>query len=407
MIRRNVSQLEEKKNKIDFKKELETASKGMIMIHDPNLLIKMIIRMIVRKVKIRHAGMILFDPDAGSYVLSISRGETGLKIPSGFTRFTDESPIIKIFNQKEYRSITADGNAVLLEDINKLIWREGVIEGKSNNEFKALLHLVEDQMNMLNAVACVPAQYHGKLMAILLLGAKCNGTKYKKDELEFFAALASDAAMAIENAQLFEHLKKEAEQNRRQFIQTIIVLSSTIEAKDAYTHGHTERVTNYSLAIARQMVANGSIELPENYFENLHIGALLHDIGKIGVPEAILHKHSGLTDEEYSKVKLHTTSGAEIIRPLSLPQVSVDGIKYHHERYDGGGYPHGLRGDAIPLAASIIAVADAYDAMITDRPYRKSLEKSAAINEIIRNSGVQFDPRPVKAMIELYRIGVV
>src|SRR3989339_315969 len=407
MIRRSLSQLKEKKLKIDFKKELETASKGMIMIHDHNLLIKMIIRMIVRKVKIRHAGMILFDPDAGSYVLSISRGETGLKIPSGFTKFTNESPIIKIFNKKEYKSITVDGNTVLLEDINKYIWREGVIDSQSNGDLVVLLHSVEEQMNMLNAVACVPAQYHGKLLAILLLGAKSDGTKYKKDELDFFAALASDAAMAIQNAQLFENLRKEAEQNRRQFIQTIIVLSSTIEAKDAYTHGHTERVTNYALAIARQMVANGSIELPENFFENLHIGALLHDIGKIGVPEAILHKHSGLTPDEYEKVKLHTTSGAEIIRPLGLPQESVEGIKFHHERYDGSGYPQGLRGDEIPLSASIIAVADAYDAMITDRPYRSSLVKNAAIDEIINYAGVQFDPRPVKSMMELYKIGVV
>ena len=407
MIRRNVSQIKEKKHKIDFKKELEAASKGMIMIHDPNLLIKMIIRMLVRKVKIKHAGMILFDPDAGSYVLSISRGEMGVKIPSGYTKFTNESPIIKIFKQKEYRSITSDGNAVLLEDINKLVWREGVIESKSNSEFKALLYLVENQMNMLNAVACVPAQYHKKLMAILLLGAKCDGTKYKKDELDFFSALASDAAMAIQNAQLFDHLKKEAEQNRKQFIQTIIVLSSTIEAKDAYTHGHTERVTNYALAIARQMVANGSIDFPEKFFENLHIGALLHDIGKIGVSEAILHKHSSLTSEEYEQVKLHTTGGADIIRPLGLPQESVDGIKYHHERYDGKGYPHGLKNNEIPISASIIAVADAYDAMITDRPYRKSLKKSDAINEIINYSGFQFDPMPVKAIVELHKIGIV
>lgn len=407
MIRRNISQIIDNKRKIDFKKELEAASKGMIMIHDPNLLMKMIIRMIVRKVKIKHAGMILFDPDSGSYVLSISRGEMGVKIPPGFTRFTDESPIIKILNQKEYRPITSYGNAVLLDDINKLVWREGVIEGKANSAFKGLLHLVEEQMNMLNAVACVPAQHHGKLMAVLLLGAKCDGTKYKKDELDFFSALASDTAMAIQNAQLFDHLKKEAEKNRRQFVQTIIVLSSTIEAKDAYTHGHTERVTNYSLAIARQMAANGSIEFPEKFFENLHIGALLHDIGKIGVPEAILHKNSSLTDEEYAQVKLHATGGADIIRPLGLPQESVDGIKHHHERYDGYGYPHGLKSNEIPIAASIIAVADAYDAMITDRPYRKALTKSAAINEIINCSGLQFDPVPVRAIIELNKIGIV
>jgi len=184
-------------------------------------------------------------------------------------------------------------------------------------------------------------------------------------------------------------------------------LSSTIEAKDAYTHGHTERVTNYSLAIARQMVANGSIEFPESFFEMLHIGALLHDIGKIGVPEAILNKHTRLSGEEYEQVKLHTTSGAEMVRPLGLAQECLDGIKFHHERYDGLGYPHGLKGEDIPIAAVIISVADAYDAMVTDRPYRKALTKNAAINEILKCAGSQFHPMPVKAMMELASIGIV
>ena len=393
--------------KIDFKKELEIASKGMIMIHDPNLLIKMIVRMIVRKVKIRHAGMILFDPETDAYVLSISRGERGLKVPPGFTRFSMDSPIVEIFNKKEFNSFAFERNAILSEDINRLIWRESVIENGNGNNFKKLLHMVDDQMKMLNAVACVPAYFQKRLMAILLLGEKCNSEKFEQEELNFFSALASDTAMAIQNAQLFEHLKKEAERNRKQFIQTIIVLSSTIEAKDAYTHGHTERVTNYSLAIGRQMVANGSMEFPESFFENLHIGALLHDIGKIGVSEAILHKHSKLTNAEYEKVKLHTTSGAEIIRPLGLPQACIDGIKFHHERYDGRGYPHGLKGDEIPITASIIAVADAYDAMITDRPYRKALKKNDAVNEILKFTGAQFHPAPVKAMLELFRIGIV
>ena len=241
--------------KIDFKKELETASKGMIMIHDPKLLIKLIIRMIVRKLRIKHAAMVLYDPNQDSYVLDISRGEMGFKIPAGYTRFNESSPIIKLFTKKEFKPLTFNRQAIVSDDLNRMIWQESLIV--NGNGTKELLHQVDDQMQMLNTIACVPAYYQEKLMAVLLLGQKHDESRFEQDELNFFAALASDAAMAIRNAQLFENLKKEAERNRRQFLQTIIVLGSTIEAKDAYTHGHTDRVTHLALTIAHQLVANG------------------------------------------------------------------------------------------------------------------------------------------------------
>jgi putative nucleotidyltransferase with HDIG domain len=393
--------------KIDFKKELETASKGMIMIHDPKLLIQLIVRMIVRKVTIKHAAMILFEPQRNEYVLSISRGEKGFRIPQGYTRFTFENPLIQIFLRKEYRALTIDRNAIVADDINRLIWRESIIENGNGKDLKELLYRVDEQMKLLNAVACVPAYYRHKLLAILLLGEKHNGEKFNQQELNFFAALASDAAMAIRNAQLFEDLKREAARNHGQFIQTLIVLGSAIEAKDAYTRGHTERVTKYAVALARQMNENGSSCLDEKFIENLYISGLLHDIGKIGVPESILNKKDKLTDEEFEVMKQHTVRGVEIVRPLSLAKESIDGIMHHHERYDGKGYPAGLTGEDIPLSAAIISVADAYDAMTSDRPYRKGWNKNDAINQILQFSGIQFNPVPVAAIKELYQKGVL
>ena len=394
---------------IDYKKELETASKGMIMIHDPKLLIKLIIRMIVRKLGVKHAAMILYEPDRDVYVLSISRGETGVKIPAGFARFNHENPLIKLFCKSEYKHLTLNRNAIVSDDINRLIWKESVIENGNGNgkEIKELLYDVNAQMEMLNSVACVPAYYRRKLMAVLLLGEKERGSKFEQDELDFFAAIASDAAMAIRNAQLFTRLRSQSEKNRQLFLQTIHVLGSTIEAKDSYTHGHTERVTEYSLAIARQMAANGSARFNKNFFENLYITGLLHDIGKIAVPEAILNKPGRLTDKERSIIQQHTVKGAEIVKPLTLPQECNEGILYHHERYDGKGYPEGLKGEDIPVTAYIIGVADAFDAMTSDRPYRKGMDKQVAIDEIKKNFGTQFNPLPAKAMIELYEAGVV
>jgi putative nucleotidyltransferase with HDIG domain len=389
--------------KIDYKKELESAAKGMILIHDPRLLMKLIVRSIVQKVQIEHAGMILYDPIKDSYVLSISRGDRGSRIPEGFVRFDKKNPIIKLFIEKEYKYLVENRNALVTDDLNKLIWKESVIS--NGNGTKQLLQDVSLQMPKLNAVACVPAYHQHMLLAILLLGQKHDGNRFEQEELDFFSALASDVAMAIRNAQLFDDLKREAERNRNLFIQTTIALGSAIEAKDAYTHGHTERVTKYALAVARQMEASNIYEFPPKFFENLYIAGLLHDIGKIGVSEAILCKQDKLTEEEYEIMKSHTTRGAEILSPLTGFDEVINGVKYHHERYDGKGYPDGLKGEGIPMIAAIIAVADTFDAITTDRSYRKGLSKEVAMEEIQKFSSKQFNPKPVQALVELYNKG--
>lgn len=391
--------------KIDYKKELETASKGMIMIHDPRLLIKLIVRMIVTKVDIKHAGMILEDPKTDSYVLTISRGQHGYKIPAGFARFEKNNPIIKLFTEKDYKALRINKNGVVAQDINRMIWQESVIANGNGNGTTKLLHEVADQMRMHNIVACVPGLYRDKLLAVLLLGEKNDGSKFDDDELDFFAALAHDVAMAIRNAQLFENLQQEADKNHDLFLRTVIVLGSTIEAKDKYTHGHSRRVTEYSIAIARQMNENGSGDFSEEFLNQLYIAGMLHDIGKIGVPEAILNNEGKLTAEEFDIMRSHTVYGVEILKPLSELKDSLNGVKYHHERYDGKGYPEGLKGEETPIIAAIIAVADAFDAMTTDRPYRKGLTKEQGIKEIDKHSGDQFHPLPAQAMIELFKAG--
>ena len=398
------------KTKINYKKELESASKTMIMIHDPQLLIKMIVRMIVNKVHVKHAGMITYDAQKDAYVLNISRGETGVRVPPGFTRFNRESPVIKIFVHEDYKALLFNKNAIIAEDVTRMIWQETVLSGRDHvpaNGRQELLEKVGEQMQALNSVACVPAYYQDHLLAVLLLGPKERDKRFEQEELDFFAALASDAAMAIRNAQLFAGMKRESSRNRELFIQTTAVLGSTIEAKDKYTHGHTARVTNYALAIARQMAASGSANFTESFFENLYISGMLHDIGKIGVPEAILNKKEKLTKEEFEIMKRHTILGEEILKPLSVFKDCIDGVKFHHERYDGQGYPAGLKGEAIPITAAIIAVADTFDAMTTDRPYRKAYRKDEAIAEIRINAGVQFHPKPVQALVELYEAGKI
>jgi len=182
---------------------------------------------------------------------------------------------------------------------------------------------------------------------------------------------------------------------RKMYIETIRALAAAIDAKDPYTKGHSERVTQTSVSLAREL------NLSEREIENIEYTALLHDIGKIGIDDSILAKKSSLTSQEFDKIKEHTITGAKIIEPVEFLKGSYEAIYHHHERYDGDGYPDGLKEKNIPLSARIIAVADAYDAMGSDRPYRKKLNKDKILKELKDQSGKQFDPEVVKAIISV------
>lgn len=183
--------------------------------------------------------------------------------------------------------------------------------------------------------------------------------------------------------------------------ETSSALAEAIDAKDAYTSGHSKRVAEYSAKIAK---AYGK---DEAYCQEIYQIGLLHDVGKIGVPNAIINKTSKLTDEEYEIIKTHTTKGKEILSKISLSPNLPIGANYHHERYDGKGYPEGLKGEEIPEIARIIAVADTYDAMNSKRSYRDGLPKEKIKDELIRGMGTQFDTRFAAIMVNLIEQGEV
>ncbi|MGF7186087.1 HD-GYP domain-containing protein (c-di-GMP phosphodiesterase class II) [Desulfitispora alkaliphila] len=180
----------------------------------------------------------------------------------------------------------------------------------------------------------------------------------------------------------------------------IEALVRTLEAKDEYTCGHSERVAEYAIKIAKH------INLAEEEINNIRLAASLHDLGKIGIKDDILNKNGPLTQEEFNTIKLHPNIGAKILQPIAPVKQLIPYIQHHHERYNGTGYPDGLSGDEIPLGAKIIAIADTYDAMTSDRPYRKALSEEVALKEIEKNSGTQFDPKLVEAWLELQDVNV-
>ena len=385
---------------IDYKKELEAASKTMILVHEADLLIKMIVRTIVQKVKVSHAGILLCHKDKNTYILTVSRGRKGLKIPAGFARMDMDNPLICFFAERVDKKLFNDG-ALTYAQAKKCLKKN--IGTKAKQLLKGIIY----QMEIFSAVVCIPSYFRNELLGILFLGRKNNGREFKRDELDFFVALASDVAMAIRNAQLFNDLKLELDKNKRLFIHTTVALAAAIDAKDHYTHGHTSRVTSLSLEIAKKLMQKNKKIFDEKFLEELHIAGLLHDIGKIGIPEGILNKNGPLNDAEANRIKEHPAIGATILNPIKELGNAILGVKYHHEKYDGSGYPDGLKGNQIPLVASIISVADTYDAMITDRPYRRGLTKSEAVKELKRVSGKQLNPQIVSALVDLYQEGRV
>jgi HD-GYP domain-containing protein (c-di-GMP phosphodiesterase class II) len=168
--------------------------------------------------------------------------------------------------------------------------------------------------------------------------------------------------------------------------ETIIALSEALDAKDSYTAGHSRRVMQYSARIAWRM------GLGDKEFELLKKSALLHDLGKIGVPDAILRKRDKLSDEEFDVIRAHPRIGADILRAVESFRALVPAVYYHHERFDGRGYPDGIKGEDIPVQARIISVADSFDAMTSNRAYRNAFPAEEALREIERNKGTQFDP---------------
>lgn len=184
---------------------------------------------------------------------------------------------------------------------------------------------------------------------------------------------------------------------RKVYLDTIRALAAAIDAKDPYTKGHSERVSETSVTLAQEL------NLSDRDIENIEYTALLHDIGKIGIADNILGKESKLTNKEFDKIKEHTVMGAKIIEPVDFLKNSYKAIYHHHERYNGKGYPDGIKSEDIPILARIIAVADAYDAMGSDRPYRKKLSHNKILKELKEQSGQQFDPEVVKAFISVLK----
>lgn len=253
---------------------------------------------------------------------------------------------------------------------------------------------IQQAYETIHSILIIPLIVHQETIGIICLCNRVNSiTKrydtFSQEDLSLLRYLVSQSSVSIDNYLLYNNLHEF-------FLNTIQSLVASIDAKDQYTAGHSQRVTEISEAIGFEM------GMDPQHLENLKISATLHDVGKIGISDSILCSDKRLTDEEFTIIKSHPSKGEDILKHIKEFINIIPGVKHHHERYDGRGYPDGLKGEEIPLNARIIAIADTFDAMTSNRTYRKKLDLNHTLNEIRNCAGSQFDPEVVKYFFKVY-----
>jgi putative nucleotidyltransferase with HDIG domain len=239
-------------------------------------------------------------------------------------------------------------------------------------------------------VLCAPVRSSHRFLGVVFASHRDPAFNFDRYQVQLLTAIGMQAGIALENLRLYRRLE-------RSFLETVEVCVKAIDARDRYTAGHSNRVARMSVSIAHHL----PLAAPD--LRDLRLGALLHDIGKIGINDECLRAARRLTPEEYAHVQQHTVFGDQILHPLDGLATARIIARHHHERWDGRGYPDGLAGEAIPLLARIVAVADSVDAITSDRPYRPARSLDVAVNELLANRGTQFDPTVVRAFLDAHR----
>jgi len=259
--------------------------------------------------------------------------------------------------------------------------------------------------NKARKLVCVPLKVQDRVTGVLEVLDKNSGRDFNEEDVKLLEALADTASVAIENVRLYEEEKRQAqllthayEELQNTYKATLQALTGLLDLRDDETHGHSLRVVACTLRLAQEM----GITDPE-HLRNMEQGALLHDVGKVGVADSVLRKTAKLDDVEWMEMKGHPELGYRMLKDIDFLKDALTVVRYHHERWNGSGYPKGLKGEEIPLDARIFAVIDAYDAITSDRPYSRARSYEEAVEILRRDSGVLFDPQVVEAFLRVPR----
>lgn len=378
----------------------------MVRVKNPTRLLKIITRFLYQEMDVRSTAIAIFDKDHARYLFYDSRGER--RVPTSLIKLDADNALVKWFIDIE-ETISVSKDYLTIDAVEYM--RNDPVLLSLDKTLEQRLYKIQDTMENLGARACFPGYYKKDLLGLVFVGPKRRRTRFTEVELLFLQTLASDASMAMKTAEYQQALERKVadleqslaliqtlhQRDKEKYLQTIITLAHTVDAKDAYTRGHSDDVEKLGMK---------TLECLEIHFSEERRGILstalkLHDVGKLGVPDNILNKPGMLTPEEWLKMKEHVKIGAQILEHHDDFYAVAKIVLHHHENFDGTGYPYGLRGEEIPLESRIIAVVDSFHAMVSDRPYRKGLSYDAAVSELKKNIGTQFDGLIVAAFLRV------
>ncbi len=320
---------------------------------------------------------------------------TTLKANFGYIILYDaENSCLNVTNLIGNGKLLAPTTAIPMKDSSVSSWvirnRQPILIADINEapQFDRFSDLGYERKSLI----CAPLLVKDEIIGTISVVNKLDDSQFNSDEMEMLSTIAAQAAISIKNATLYD-------EQQQTYLNTIQALVSAIEASDSYTKGHSERVTRYSLEIGRRL------NLSEDRMQILERASILHDIGKIGIDLSLLHKEGKLTPQDIRDLQQHPTIGMHILEPIEFLQDVRICIGQHHERFDGMGYPNRIKKEEQLLESRILAIADAFDAMTSDRPYRKALSLDVAVSELHDNAGSQFDPEIVNVFSQVLEEG--
>lgn len=370
MVMENASLFSQHNEEIRRLEALTSASGVVNSTLDLKVLLKLLMELAARTLHAEASSIFMVDEASGDLTCEIATGEKSTEVKE-----------IRVPKGKGIVGAVAEsGKGLLIPDASK-----------DERFFKKA---DEKTAFVTKNLIAVPLVARGKCIGVMEVLNRLGGHTFTPDDMELLQALGHQSAIALQNAQLYQNLQES-------FLSTVRSLAQAVDAKDSYTAGHSSRVTLYSVLIAEEM------GLSEDEIKNIRMSGLLHDVGKIGIKDSVLSKPGQLDDAEFAIMKSHPSVGAGILKPVIQLKDVIPGVLNHHERFDGRGYPAGLKGEEIPLSGRIIGVADAFDAMTSDRVYRPRLSDEVALAELKKHSGTQFDSRLVKAFLSAYDKGLI
>ncbi len=394
--------------KFDYQEVLRDVARSMVRLKRPDRLLKLITRFIDRQFGLTHTALLVLDPKKGHYVFVNSKGSK--RLPVGLLKFELDHPLVDWFSGFK-KKLPFQKDYLFLSDIKKMTSRA---EFRLASNSKAdQLKKIQRAMENLKVELLVPGYFKDTLEGVLMLGRRLNGRGFTSQEVMFFQTLAHDCSMAIKTAEYNQNLVEQNQElarrleeiermrgkEQRTYYEIMRSLAEEVHAKEPYIFGHVSEVERLGILTAREM----GIDLSGKTKDLLSAALILHDVGKIGIPDHILCKPEPLTQDEWLVMKTHVEKGARILEPLTDFKRVREIIMAHHERFDGRGYPRGLKGEEIPIEARIICVVDSFHAIVSSRCYREGRSIDSAIHEIRNCSGAQFDPVVVDAFLRALR----